>query len=60
MLLNIAASAAERCGFGLTGESAYFELTPERYEVAQLTEEGVHEAVLRALDTFNNVRSAVA
>ncbi|MEO7412037.1 MAG: HDOD domain-containing protein [Opitutaceae bacterium] len=59
-LLNIAAAAAERCGFGLTGETSYFELTPEKYAAAELTEEVVHEAMLRALETFNNVRTAVA
>ena len=59
ILLNIAASGAERCGFGLTGETSYLQLTPEKYAAAELTEEVVHEAVLRALETFNDVRAAV-
>lgn len=60
VLLNIAAGAAERCGFGLTGEAAYLELTPEKYTLARLTEYGVEEATARALESFNSVRTALA
>jgi HD-like signal output (HDOD) protein len=59
MLLNIAAGAAERGGCGLTGETKYLELTPEKCESAQVTEENVNDALARALETFNRVRAAV-
>jgi HD-like signal output (HDOD) protein len=59
ILLNVAAGAAERCGYALTGESKYFELTPEKYASVELSEEGVQDAVIRAFETFNQVRAAV-
>ncbi|HEX2851811.1 MAG TPA: HDOD domain-containing protein [Opitutaceae bacterium] len=59
ILLNVAAGAAERCGYALTGETHYFDLTPEKYAAVELTEDGVQDAVIRAFETFNQVRSAV-
>jgi HD-like signal output (HDOD) protein len=58
-LLNIAASVTARCGFGLPGESAYFEATPEKYATAYLSEAHVNDAVVRTLYTFNQVRLAI-
>lgn len=59
LLLNIAAGAAERCGYGLTGETKYFEFTPEKYLAAEMTEKGVEDGVVSAFETFNQIRSAV-
>lgn len=59
ILLNVAAGAAERCGYALTGETKYFELTPEKYTSVELNEEAVQDAVIRAFETFNQVRAAV-
>lgn len=58
-LLNVAASVAARCGFGLPGESAYFDASPEKYVAAHLSEANVNDAVVRTLYTFNQVRLAV-
>lgn len=59
-LLNFAAGAAERAGFGLPGESIYWELTPERLAVVRLQERDVDDALARALESFAAVRAAVA
>jgi HD-like signal output (HDOD) protein len=59
ILLNVAAGAAERCGYALTGENKYFELTPEKYALLELTDDAVQDAVIRAFETFNQVRTAV-
>jgi HD-like signal output (HDOD) protein len=58
-LLNFAAGAAERCGHGLPGEYPYWELSPERYAAAGLTEEDVDEATRMALEAFGPVRAAM-
>lgn len=58
-LLNVAASVAARCGFGLPGESDYFDTNPEKYATAHLTEANVNDAVVRTLYTFNQVRLAI-
>ena len=58
-LLNVAAGTAERCGFGLPGESLYWELTPERLAKAQLEERDLEAATARALEVFEAVRGAV-
>jgi HD-like signal output (HDOD) protein len=59
ILLNVAAGAAERCGYGLSGETKYFELTPEKYASLETNDEAVQDAVIRAFETFNQVRTAV-
>lgn len=59
-LLNLAASAAERCGHGLPGEYPYWEVTPEKLGTVGLDAESVDEATRTALEAFGPVRSAVA
>lgn len=58
-LLNVAAGTADRSGFGLPGESLYWEITPERLANAQLHEADVATAASRALEIFQAVRGAV-
>ena len=59
-LLNIAAAAAERAGHGLPGESRYLDFAVEKYLSARVNEPAVHEATLRALETFEAVAALVA
>ncbi|HEX2855056.1 MAG TPA: HDOD domain-containing protein [Opitutaceae bacterium] len=58
-LVNVAASVTARCGFGLPGESDYFEASPEKYAAAHLTEAHINDAVVRTLYAFNQIRLAV-
>jgi len=59
-LLNIAAGEAERCGHGLHGESAYWELTPAKLAAAGVRAEDVETATTRARAAFDALRSVVA
>ena len=58
-LLNLAAGAASRGGHGLPGEAAYWALTPEKLSAARLDEGDVDDALLQALATFAEIRTAL-
>ena len=58
-LLNLAASAADRCGHGLPGESSYWTATPEKLAATGLTESDLDEATRRGLERFGPVRAAL-
>jgi HD-like signal output (HDOD) protein len=51
-LLNLAAGMAERCGFGLEGESPCIELHADKYAAAGVSAPCVEDAVVRAFETF--------
>lgn len=59
-LLNLAAGAAERGGYGLPGESIYWEVTPEKLAAVQVEGRDVDAALSAALAEFERVRSVVA
>jgi HD-like signal output (HDOD) protein len=59
-LLNLAAGAAERSGFGLPGETSYWDVTPEKLSCAGIDQEQFDEAVARALVNFQQLRAVVA
>ena len=59
-VLNLASGAAATAGFGLPGEDAYWELTPEKLEAAGVTPDGFKRAVEQGLKRFEIVREAVA
>ncbi len=59
-LLHLAAAATERCGHGLPGEFACWELTPEAYAAAHLDELALDDAMRAALEAFGPVRAALA
>ena len=59
-LLNLAAGAAERSGFGLVGEGSYWEPSPARLERAGVTEEQLEDATRLAVERFGPVRAAMA
>ena len=59
-LLNLAAGSAERRSYGLPGEAKYWEITPEKLARAGLDEQQLDEAVVRAMDSFHQLRAAVA
>ena len=58
-LLNLAAGAASRGGHGLPGEAAFWALTPEKLSAARLDEGDVDDALLQALATFAEIRTAL-
>jgi len=59
-LLNLAAGAAERRGFGLPGEEPYWDLRPERLAAAGVSEEQLESASERAIEKFKALHSAVS
>jgi len=58
-LLNLAAGAADRRGFGLAGEEAYWEPSPEKYAAAEVSPEQLDEAAEKGFQRFGTLRSAV-
>ena len=58
-LLNVAASAAERCGHGWPGEWSYWEAEAKWLEGFSLGEDEVLESIREALEAFGPVRAAV-
>lgn len=58
-LLNLAAGSAERCGFGLAGETVYWDTSPVNLSEVGIDEDALHDAVERALESFNSIRAAV-
>lgn len=58
-LLNLAAGAADRSGFGLPCELACWELSPARWDAAGVNEAQLEDAVRGALEQFANLRSAI-
>jgi HD-like signal output (HDOD) protein len=58
-LLNLAAGMAERCGFGLEGESRYVELQPSKYAAAEVSVPMVEDSVVRAFETFYRICETV-
>jgi HD-like signal output (HDOD) protein len=58
-LLNLAAGAADRSGFGLSCEQPYWELSPAKWAASGVTEGQLEEAVRRALEKFESLRSAI-
>ncbi len=59
-LLNLAAGAAERRGFGLPGENRYWETTPDKFTAAGISQPAFESACARAIEKFQTLRSAVA
>ena len=59
-LLNLAASAVERCNHGLPGELHYWDPLSEKFASAGIDEEDLEEATRRALELFGPVRTALA
>lgn len=59
-LLNLAAGAADRAGFGLACEAAYWDPTPSRWTAAGVHEGQMKEAVRVALEQFGQLRSALS
>jgi HD-like signal output (HDOD) protein len=59
-LVNLAAGAADRGGHALRGESKYWEMLPERLEIAGVNAEDVEDATRRALEQFGPMRAAVS
>jgi HD-like signal output (HDOD) protein len=59
-LLNLAAGAADRLGFGLPGERAYWELTPEKWSTAGISAGQLEEASDKGLERFCALHSAVS
>ncbi len=58
-LLNLAAGSAERCGFGLAGETIYWNDSPAILAEAGIDQEAMHDAVEHAFEAFNAIRAAV-
>jgi HD-like signal output (HDOD) protein len=58
-LLNLAAGAADRRGFGLAGEEAYWDPTPRRLDAAGVSEEQLEAASEKGFQRFGTLRSAV-
>ncbi len=58
-LLNLAAGSAERSGYGLPGETGYWEITPEKLASVGVALPQLEEAVACALENFQKLRSAV-
>jgi HD-like signal output (HDOD) protein len=58
-LLNLAAGAADRRGFGLPGEQSYWESRPEKLAAAGIDEAQLDSASERAFARFGVLRSAV-
>jgi len=58
-LLNLAAGMAERCGFGLEGESRYVGLQPSKYEAGGVSAASVEDSVVRAFETFYRICETV-
>jgi len=58
-LLNLAAGAADRHGFGLPGEGLYWESRSEKFAAAGVDEKQLESASERAVVRFNALRSAV-
>lgn len=59
-LLNLAAGAAERAGFGLPGETFYWELSDAKFAGAQLDPSDYVSAVAHAQERFERLRATVA
>ncbi|HND63141.1 MAG TPA: HDOD domain-containing protein [Opitutaceae bacterium] len=59
-LLNLAAGEAERAGFGLVGEGAYWEITPAKLRTAGVTAADLGGASVRALNEFATLRAVLA
>lgn len=58
-LLNLAAGAADRSGYGLPGEVRFWEVTPEKQTESPLDETQIADALDRATENFQAVRSIV-
>jgi HD-like signal output (HDOD) protein len=59
-LLNLAAAASDRMGYGLPGEQAYWTLGLERMIVAGVTSQQVEDASRRAFEQFGRLRLSLA
>jgi HD-like signal output (HDOD) protein len=59
-LLNLAAGAADRAGFGLQCERANWLHSPEKWEAAGVDEDQLRECLQKALEQFGNLRSAIS
>jgi HD-like signal output (HDOD) protein len=59
-LLNLACGAAHTLGFGITGETAYWNLSPEKWTGAGVDENHLAAATKAALHQFSALRAAVA
>jgi HD-like signal output (HDOD) protein len=59
-LLNLAAGAADTLGFGLPGEEAYWEISPEKLSAAGVDKRQVEAASERGFKRFETLRTAVA
>jgi hypothetical protein len=58
-LLNLAAGAAERLGFGLACERPYWEATPRMYSVAGVSEAQLGSASDEGLRRFSSFQAVV-
>jgi HD-like signal output (HDOD) protein len=59
-LLNLAAGAAEEAGFGLPGETTYWELSEQKFAAAHVDLGQRSAALERALEKFERMRAAIA
>jgi HD-like signal output (HDOD) protein len=58
-LLNVAAGEAERAGHGLPGESAYWDVTPEKLAAAGIGQAELAAGIGRARTAFEALRNVV-
>ena len=58
-LLNLAAGAAERCGYALPGETSYWEPSRQNFEAAGVDAAAIERAMLSAQEVFSTVRVAL-
>jgi HD-like signal output (HDOD) protein len=59
-MLNLAAGAADRLGYGLPGEQSYWRLGPEILAEARISQEHLDEATRSAFERFGNLRASLA
>jgi HD-like signal output (HDOD) protein len=59
-LLNLAAGEAERSGYGLPGESGYWELTPGKLAAAGVSDAERRSATAEARTAFEAIRTVIA
>jgi len=59
-VINLAASAADRGGHALPGETRYWDVAPEKLAAAGVESAHIDEAMRRALELFGPLRAAVS